>query len=68
MPNKQQIKERKWCWFGHTLRKPQSATKTHALDWNADGTRKWGSQRKPGKKQKKGTCRMQEKAGQKQKD
>jgi hypothetical protein len=26
----QQIKERKWCWFGHTLRKPQSATETHA--------------------------------------
>jgi hypothetical protein len=68
MPNEQQIKEQKWCWFGHTLCKPQSVTETHAMDWNAQGTRKRGSQRKPGKEQNNGNCRIQEKAGQKQKD
>jgi hypothetical protein len=34
MPTEQQITERKWCWIGHTLRKPQGATERHALDWN----------------------------------
>jgi len=24
-PTKHEIMERKWCWFGHTLSKPQGA-------------------------------------------
>ena len=38
----QQIKERKWQWISHTLRKPQGATDKHALDSNRQGTRKTG--------------------------
>ena len=47
MPTKKQAKERKLCWIGHTLCKPQGATERHALDWNPQGTRTRSSQRKP---------------------
>ena len=44
-PIKQQIKERKWRWIGHTFHKPQGAIERHALDWNPQGTRKSGRPR-----------------------
>jgi len=47
MPTAQQIMETKWHWIGHTLRKPQGATERHELDWNPQGTRTRGRQRKP---------------------
>ena len=47
MPTEQQIMETKWHWIGNTLRKPQGATERHALDWNPQGTRTRGRQRKP---------------------
>jgi hypothetical protein len=31
------IKERKWLWIGHTLRKTEGATERAALDWNPQG-------------------------------
>lgn len=39
------IKIRKWKWFGHTLRKPESNTTGHALDWNPRGARRRGRPR-----------------------
>jgi len=39
------IKERKWRWIGHTLRKPQGAIERHTLDWNRQGTRNRGRPR-----------------------
>ena len=68
MPTEQQIKERKWHQIGHTLRKLQGAAERQAVDWNSQGTRKRGRQRKPGIDQKNGNCRRQEKAGKKQND
>jgi hypothetical protein len=47
MLSDRQIMERKLCWIGNTLRKPQSATERHALDWNPQGKRTRGRQRKP---------------------
>ena len=47
MPTEKQITERKWCWICHTLCKPQGATERHALDWNPQGTRRRGVQKKP---------------------
>jgi hypothetical protein len=41
-----QIKERKWCWTGHTLRKTEGAIERAALDWNPQGARRRGRQRK----------------------
>jgi hypothetical protein len=34
-----QIKNIKWRWFGHTLRKPADAIEKDALDWNRQGAR-----------------------------
>jgi hypothetical protein len=45
-PIQQQIKERKWRWIGHTLRKPQDAIERHALNWNRQGTRRGRGQTK----------------------
>jgi len=36
------IKQRKWGWIGHTLRKPASNVTRQALDWNPQGKRKVG--------------------------
>jgi len=47
MPTEQQIIEKKCHWIGHTLCKPQGATERLALDWNPQGTRMRGRQRKP---------------------
>jgi hypothetical protein len=44
-PIKQQIKERKWCWIGHTLHKPQGATQRCTLNWNPQEARKRGRPR-----------------------
>jgi len=37
-----QIKERKWSWVGHTLRKETGAIEKTALDWNPQGYRRRG--------------------------
>ena len=34
------IKERKWKWIGHTLRRDQPNITRHVLDWNPRGQRK----------------------------
>ena len=36
------IKQRKWRWIGHTLRRSQTNIARCALDWNPQGTRKRG--------------------------
>jgi len=56
MSTEQQIKGRKWRWICHTLCKPQGAVERHALDWNTQGTRKRGRQRKPEKNKRMGTA------------
>jgi hypothetical protein len=33
----QQIKERKWKWIGHTLRKDSQAIERQVLNWNPQG-------------------------------
>ena len=40
-----QIRQRKWRWIGHTLRKPPSSTTRQALLWNPQGKRKRGRPR-----------------------
>jgi hypothetical protein len=30
----QQMKEIRWLWIRHTIRKPQGAIQRHGLDWN----------------------------------
>jgi hypothetical protein len=35
-----QIRKRKWCWIGHTLRKPEGSIERAALGWNSQGTRR----------------------------
>ena len=40
MSTEQQIRERKWCWTGHTQCNPQGAIERHALDWIPQGTKK----------------------------
>jgi hypothetical protein len=32
-----QIRKRKWCWIGHTLRKPEGSMEKAELDWNPKG-------------------------------
>ena len=50
------IKERKWCWTGHTLRNRQGAIERHALDWNPKGTKKRVSKEKLEKNKRMGTA------------
>lgn len=33
------IKQRKWSWVGHTLRRPADNIARQSLDWNPQGTR-----------------------------
>ena len=40
-----QIRERKWRWLGHRLRKDPENTARQALDWNPQGKRKRGHPR-----------------------
>ena len=44
-PTEQKMKERKWHWISHTLRKPQGAIGRHTLDLNGQGTRNRGRPR-----------------------
>jgi hypothetical protein len=39
-PLELRIKNRKWKWIGHTIRKDENAVERIALDWNPQGTRK----------------------------
>jgi hypothetical protein len=64
-PTEQQIKERNWCWIGHTLHKPQGAIERHALDWNPQGTRRRGRPRTTWKRTTEGEL---QKAGKRKKD
>jgi hypothetical protein len=41
-----QIKERKWRWIGHTLRKTEGAIERAALNWNPQSARRRGRPRK----------------------
>ena len=41
-PIETEIRNRKWGWIGHTLRKPASNITRQALDWNPQGKRKVG--------------------------
>jgi hypothetical protein len=41
-----QIKERKWRWIGHTLRKTEGDIERAALDWNPQDARRRGRPRK----------------------
>jgi hypothetical protein len=45
-----EIKERKWRWIAHTLRKTEGAIERAALDWNPQGARRRGRPRKTWKK------------------
>ena len=36
------VKQRKWRWIGHTLRKPNTNIAKEALEWNPQGKRKRG--------------------------
>ena len=49
-PKDVQIKERKWRWLGHTLRKDPKNTTRQALDWNPQGKRKRGRPRQTWKR------------------
>ena len=40
-----EIKQRRWRWIGHTLRKPPTNTTRQALKWNPQGKRKRGRPR-----------------------
>ena len=40
-----EIRERKWRWLGHTLRKPNDAIEKKALEWNPQGVRRRGRPR-----------------------
>jgi hypothetical protein len=45
-----EIKRRNWRWIGHTLRKPDGAIEKDALEWNPQGVRKRGRQKKTWRK------------------
>ena len=38
----EEIRQRRWRWIGHTLRKPGNNITRHALQWNLQGTRSRG--------------------------
>uniref|UniRef100_A0A1B0GLA1 Uncharacterized protein n=1 Tax=Lutzomyia longipalpis TaxID=7200 RepID=A0A1B0GLA1_LUTLO len=44
-PIELEIRERKWRWIGHTLRKPADEICREALDWNPQGARRRGRPR-----------------------
>ena len=44
-PMESELKKRKWCWIGHTLRKPAHSITRQALQWNPQGKRKVGKPR-----------------------
>ena len=44
-PVEEDIRRRRWRWFGHMLRKPPSSIGRQALNWNPQGQRKRGRPR-----------------------
>ena len=44
-PVEKDIRQRRWRWLGHTLRKPSSSISRQALNWNPQGQRKRGRPR-----------------------
>ena len=42
MPVEQEIRQRRWRWIGHTLRKLVDSITRQALTWNQEGKRKIG--------------------------
>ena len=44
-PVEEDIRQRRWRWLGHTLRKPPSNISRQALNWNPQGQRKRGRPR-----------------------
>ena len=46
------IKQRKWRWLGHTLRKAQDDITNQSLKWNPKGVR-WIDQNPPGRENSK---------------
>ena len=44
-PVEEDVIQRRWRWFGHTLRKPASSITRYALFWNPQGRRKRGRPR-----------------------
>ena len=44
-PVEEDIRQRRWRWLGHTLRKPPSSISRQALNWNPQGQRKRGRPR-----------------------
>lgn len=45
-----EIRQRKWRWIGHTLRKPNENIAKQSFEWNPQGTRRIGRPRKTWKK------------------
>ena len=45
MPVEQDIRQRRWRWIGHTLRKPVDSVTRQALTWNPEENRKIGRHR-----------------------
>jgi hypothetical protein len=41
-----EVRQRKWEWLGHTLRRPPGDIAKAALEWNLQGTRSRGRPRK----------------------
>ena len=39
MPIELEIRQRKWGWLGHILRRPPGGIAKGALEWNPQGTR-----------------------------
>ena len=56
MSTEQQIRERKWCWTGHTQCNPQGGIERHALDWIPQGTKKRVSKENLEKDKRMGTA------------
>ena len=44
-PAEVEIRQRRWRWIGHTLRKPATSTTRHVLRWNPQGKRSRGRPR-----------------------
>jgi hypothetical protein len=45
-----QVKERKWRWIGHTLRKATGSVEKSVLNWNPQGARRLGRPKKTWKR------------------
>ena len=63
----QQMKEIKWRWIRHTVRKPQGAIQRHGLDWNPHKEKGY-IKKSLEKKSSTGTAEGWGEAGQRRKD